>query len=95
MRARAKLIPPDRHRCQVEVNAGSFLSFGKPTPIRCSAKPLVIVTEREPSEKDGRKGSMSMCEPHLRIFAAREPIEDYTIERIGSKRRKRFGRKTR
>ena len=61
MAEKTKLTPPDRKRCQAEQLGGSFMTLGPRPLIRCKNKPIVIVTENKPSEKDGQKGSMSLC----------------------------------
>lgn len=60
----AKLIPPDLSRCQCEITEGySFMQLGacRPHPMRCSAKPKWIGTEKKPGP-DGKIGSMALCE---------------------------------
>ena len=58
----AKLIPPDLSRCQCEITEGySFMTLGKPQPVRCKAKPKWIAIEKKPG-LDGKRGSMSLCE---------------------------------
>lgn len=56
----AKLIPPDRKRCQGEQREGSFMTLGPRALVRCLKAPVVIATETKPGE-DGRRGSMSLC----------------------------------
>jgi hypothetical protein len=64
------LTPPDKKRCQAEVpNGHSFMTLGG-TPggrVRCSNIPAFIAKENKPG-KDGRKGSMSLCESCSKVF---------------------------
>lgn len=62
------MTPPDRSRCQARIpgngpfTMGGFI--GDPRDgyrVRCSQKPTVIVTERQPGA-DGFCGSMSLCD---------------------------------
>ncbi len=68
------LTPPDYERCQAEKSngAGPF-SFGKHRMIRCTNKPLFVVTEKDPGKKDGLKGSMSLCACCLAKFNEQMP----------------------
>jgi len=43
--------------------AHTFMSFGIPGYVRCEKPPVYIATERK-ANKDGQKGSMSLCEEH-------------------------------
>jgi hypothetical protein len=61
------LTPPDLKRCQVE--ARSFMTLG-PGMTRCDRKPTVIVIEKV-AGKDGKYGSMSMCDDCLTAFKTR------------------------
>lgn len=63
------LTPPDKKRCQAEVpNGHSFMTLGgSPGRVRCSNVPTVIAKENKPG-KDGRKGSMSLCDSCRVVF---------------------------
>ncbi len=63
------LTPPDKARCQAEVpNGHSFMTLGgSPGRVRCSNVPTLIAKENQPG-KDGRKGSMSLCESCAKVF---------------------------
>lgn len=69
-----ELIPPDLERCQAEKpNGRNFMSFGGGHEmIRCTNKPMFIVTEKKPG-KDGLKGSMSLCARCLAVFNKQMP----------------------
>ena len=58
-----RLTPPDLIRCQAEKpNGNSFMTLGgKPGWERCTAVSVWVATEIVPG-KDGKKGSMSLCE---------------------------------
>ena len=64
------LTPPDRARCQAEITPGSFMTLGPRTTERCKNKPSCIITENQPG-KDGKVGSMSLCEDCLKVFLDR------------------------
>ena len=55
-----KLTPPDLKQCQGMRRDGSFMTLGPRSWVRCSDKPVVIVTEKKPGD-DGQRGSMSLC----------------------------------
>jgi hypothetical protein len=57
------LTPPDLKRCQADKpNSHSFMTLGgTPGLERCKNKPLYVVHEKKP-DKDGRRGSMSLCQ---------------------------------
>lgn len=64
------LTPPDKVRCQAEVpNGDSFMTLGGHLGgrARCSNVPTLIAKENRPG-KDGRKGSMSLCEHCAKVF---------------------------
>jgi len=69
-----ELISPDLKRCQAEKpNGQSFMTFGGGHKmIRCTNKPLFIVTEKKPGE-DGLKGSMTLCADCLTVFLEQMP----------------------
>lgn len=77
------LIPPDLKRCQAEWLAGSFLTLGPRYNERCLVAPKFILREVKPG-KDGRMGSMSLCEFCLNVFKRRtEDWEDrYAIKPV-------------
>lgn len=88
MKQRAKadtgLIPPDRTRCQAEVpNGHSFMTLGGHLPgrARCDNRPSVIVVEQVPG-KDGKRGSMSLCERCLGVFRQQIPKIKVAVERL-------------
>lgn len=58
-----RLAEPDLNQCEAEKpNGTNFMTMGGPSSrrSRCTAKPDVIATEREPRE-DGLRGSMCLC----------------------------------
>jgi len=60
-----KRIPPDLKRCQAErVHEGhTFMCMGcNPNPVQCTNVPTCIAYEAKSSWKDGKKGSMSLCD---------------------------------
>lgn len=82
MKKKAPLTPPDMIRCQVEFHTGSFMSLGKPKPVRCGHKAKWVATEQKPGA-DGRRGSMSVChgckKVYLSDFQKKNPL---TFKRI-------------
>ena len=52
----AKLIPPDKKRCQSVITKGSFMTLGPRPEVRCDGVPVAIATEKNPP-----MGSMSLC----------------------------------
>ncbi len=52
--------PPDLQQCQAEFREGSFMTLGPRSMRRCPNPPKYIMTEAVPG-KDGRIGSMSVC----------------------------------
>jgi hypothetical protein len=65
---KAKLVPPDRKRCQADIPGnGPFTmggEIGDPNNgyrTRCKEKPMCIATEKVPGP-DGVRGSMSLCD---------------------------------
>lgn len=79
-----KLIPPDKKQCQCEKpNGHTFMSFGGvPGRVRCTNKPAVIITEKQPSPQDGQCGSMSLCSDCLAVFKQRNDITKYTLRAV-------------
>lgn len=70
---RKPLVPPDRVRCQAEIQeGGSFMQLGRHAFQRCESVPIVIVREVNPG-RDGRRGSMSLCQSCLDAFKQRFP----------------------
>ena len=71
MKTKPKLIPPDKNQCQSQKKEGAwpdaqhFMIFGPPRMVQCTAKPTVIIHEKKPN-KDGLKGSMSLCDECLK-----------------------------
>jgi hypothetical protein len=74
------MIDPDREQCQAEKPNGCspFTLGGRPELVRCTAKPAVIVTEKEPGP-DGEIGSMSLCGECLAVFN-KQDSRDVTVE---------------
>lgn len=56
---RKELIPPDLKRCQRIHRVGAF-QFGPPREWQCDKKAAFVAMEDEPN-KDGQRGSMSVC----------------------------------
>jgi hypothetical protein len=79
---KAELTPPDTKRCQAEKpNGATFMSLGGvPKLVRCTNKPTMIATEKEPG-KDGQRGSMSLCDECFAVFQKQAPVAA-TFERI-------------
>lgn len=82
---RVKLIPPDLKRCQAEMSNGwNFMTLGgRKEMVRCTNKPTAIVRELKP-DKDGIKGSMSLCTECLAQFMMRvcPTAETHAFEEI-------------
>ena len=80
---KVKLIPPDPQRCQAEIpNGHTFMTLGGvPGLVRCSAKPSVIVTERE-AGPDGQRGSMSLCPKCLEVLLKQAGPDYATISNL-------------
>lgn len=56
-----ELDPPDLTRCQAELKPSySFMTFGRPSWVRCDEQPNFLATEAT-AGKDGRFGQMSLC----------------------------------
>jgi len=72
-----KLIPPDKKQCQAEKPCGTnFMTLGGlpvGTLVRCTNKPTVIITEANKNKKDGKKGSMALCDDCLGVA-----LKDFT-----------------
>jgi len=81
--SKKKLIPPDKERCQAEKSNGhNFMTFGGvPDFIRCIEKPVIIITERK-AEKDGVKGSMSLCNSCWKQFIFQNDVSTVNVEPI-------------
>jgi hypothetical protein len=77
----AALIPPDLERCQAEIQEGSFMTLGPRNWTRCTNKPKVIIAERYPG-KDGKQGSMSLCESCLAVFESKYTLQSYVVTDI-------------
>lgn len=77
------LAPPDKERCQAEVpNGHSFMTLGgSPGRVRCSNVPTLIAKENQPG-KDGRKGSMSLCESCGQKFVEKMGLSFATLTPI-------------
>lgn len=83
-----QLEPPDPKRCQAEKpNGHTFMTLGgRPGLVRCENKPVTIATEVAPG-KDGRRGSMSLCNDCWRVmvkqlggfYASFEPLPATTL----------------
>lgn len=77
----AELTPPDPNRCQADILEGSFMTLGPRSWVRCPSKPKYIVAERHPG-KDGKQGSMSLCESCLRVFEDKYTLQSYVVTAI-------------
>jgi len=75
----APLVPPDLKRCQaMKPNGVSAFSLGGvPARVRCADAPTVVITETRPGD-DGRRGSMSLCDPCLQV--ARSQLGDAAFD---------------
>lgn len=69
---KSALIPPDLDRCQVEWKDGSFMTLGPRQWVRCDKPPTFVAKVKEPG-KDGRRGSMAMCDEHRKVYEERSP----------------------
>ena len=69
-----RLIPADPLRCQSIITpAHSPFAFGpRPKPTRCENKPATIATETR-AQKDGQRGSMSLCSECWAVFNKQMP----------------------
>lgn len=76
-----QLVPPDPKRCQSERKDGSFMTLGPRQWIRCSNVPDVIVKEVKPG-KDGKHGSMSLCEGCLARMGEQRPAGSFAVEQL-------------
>ena len=84
---RKPLVPPDRVRCQAEIReGGSFMQLGRHAFQRCASAPTVIVRETKPG-RDGRRGSMSLCQSCLDVFKERFPAWAETFKVTEIKKR--------
>lgn len=61
--------------------ARNFMVIGPAAFERCKSEPVVIIYEENPGS-DGLKGSMSLCEQHLKEFQASFPSDFATIKPI-------------
>ena len=79
-----ELEPPDHKRCQAEKpNGATFMTLGGvPGLVRCANVPVVILTERNPNQKDGAIGCMSLCLDCLAVFHKQMNMKHYTEKRI-------------
>ncbi len=79
------IAPVDVNRCQAEKpNGATFMSMGGvPELIRCKDKPTVIVVENE-ADKDGLKGSMSLCDHCLSVAKTQLPENFFHVISIKS-----------
>lgn len=75
------LTPIDFDRCQAErPNGYSFMTLGgSPGMERCRERPIAVVSENEPDEKDGLRGAMSLCDHCLRVFREQVPAGKHTF----------------
>ncbi len=78
-----ELEPPDLVRCQGLILAGSFMTLGPRSWIRCANKPVYIAKETEPGP-DELYGSMSLCEECAGICEKKRPT-GVVYEKIESK----------
>ena len=79
----SKLVPPDKNRCQAEKpNGHSFMTLGgHPGRVRCEAAPTVIAKETKPG-KDGKRGSMSLCDSCLAVMVKQCGGDSFTSKPI-------------
>lgn len=79
----SELTTPDIGRCQAEIpnGEGPFTLGGGHKMIRCTAKPKVVLTEKEPGP-DGKRGSMALCRKCLHQFNIQEGTPDVEVEVI-------------
>lgn len=77
----AELTPPDLSRCQADIREGSFMTLGPRSWGRCPSKPKYIVAERYPG-KDGKQGSMSLCDSCLAVFESMYTLQSYVVTDI-------------
>lgn len=84
MARKHKLIPADPAQCQAEVTTyRPFVMGGKPhKSVRCSNKPVFIVTQTKPAEDDGQMGSMSMCAECFIAFARTNKVNDFDLQAV-------------
>lgn len=67
------MIRVDLKQCQAEISTATFMSLGGQHKfIRCTKIPTVIATERKPG-RDGKKGSMSLCNSCCLEMKTRNP----------------------
>lgn len=80
------LTPPDPKRCQAEVpNGHSFMTLGgRPGRERCKKAPSCIIVEVAPG-KDGRCGSMSLCDDCLEVFTKQVGLKGIRVEPLQPK----------
>jgi len=78
-----EVTPPDLKQCQAEKPNGNsaFTVGGIPGLVRCTNRPLFVVTETQPGP-DGLRGSMSLCAECLEVFSKSLPPGYATVERI-------------
>lgn len=76
---KAKLIPPDRKRCQAEIPTQvSFMTLGGVSGrVRCDERPSVVIRE---TKRGG--GSMSLCDSCLAQFSRQVGMRGYSTEPI-------------
>lgn len=69
-----ELTPPDLECCQAErPNDNSFMTLGGVVGrVRCKNKPTKLLTENKPG-KDGRIGSMTLCDHCFGVFQEQMP----------------------
>jgi hypothetical protein len=81
-----KLTPPDLERCQAEKSNGvNFMTCGgRHEMIRCENKPTCVAKENKPG-KDGRRGSMSLCDPCAKVFVKQMGKSYATLKPINEK----------
>jgi hypothetical protein len=73
--SKGALTPPDMKQCQAErPNENSFMTLGGVLNgrIRCKNKPTKLLTENAPG-KDGRIGSMTVCDHCFAVFQRQMP----------------------
>lgn len=81
---KSKLTPPDEDQCQCDrPNGHTFMTFGgAPGYVRCRNTPIVIVTEREVTNDDGERGSMSLCAHCFNVLIGQKGDDFATVRAI-------------
>ena len=72
-------ITIDTELCQAEYREGSFMTLGPRAYKRCKNPAILIAVENEPSEKDGRRGGMSLCLDCAKVMEKRNGKDYATL----------------